>query len=72
VALSGLEMHQNASFVSLPYDELDVQLRGIMQRIHKKCCENGRTEQGRIHYRRGANIAGFSHVARALVAQGIG
>lgn len=72
VALSGLEMHQNASFISLPYDELDVQLHAIMQRIHKKCCENGSADDGSIHYRRGANIAGFKHVASALTAQGVG
>ncbi len=72
VALSGLEMHQNASFISLPYDELDVQLRAIMQRIHEKCVEHGSQNDGFIHYRRGANIAGFEHVAKALIAQGIG
>ena len=72
VAMSGLEMHQNASFISLPYDELDVQLRAIMQRIHDKCREYGTTENGAIDYRRGANLAGFTHVARALVAQGVG
>jgi glutamate dehydrogenase (NADP+) len=48
VALSGLEMHQNASFISLPYDELDVQLRAIMKRIHQKCCDFG---QGRRRLR---------------------
>lgn len=72
VALSGLEMHQNASFISLPYDELDVQLRAIMQRIHTQCCEHGRTKDGFIHYRRGANIAAFKRVTQALLAQGVG
>ena len=72
VAMSGLEMHQNASFISLPYDELDVQLRAIMERIHRKCCEHGRREDGAIDYRRGANIAGFTHVARAMIALGVG
>lgn len=72
VALSGLEMHQNASFTSLPYDELDQQLRNIMRGIHEKCAEHGRSDSGDIHYRRGANIAAFRHIARALVAQGVG
>ena len=71
VALSGLEMHQNASFMILGYDELDEQLQSIMTRIHGKCVEYGR-ENGAVHYRRGANLAGFAHVARALIAQGIG
>jgi glutamate dehydrogenase (NADP+) len=73
VALSGLEMHQNASFISLPYDQLDVQLRAIMQRIHNKCRDHGSEKNGGpINYRRGANLAGFAHVARAMVAQGVG
>ena len=72
VALSGLEMHQNASFKSLGYDELDEELRAIMKRIHEKCCEHGLNDEGRIHYRRGANRAGFSFVASALLAQGVG
>ncbi len=72
VALSGLEMHQNASFISLGYDELDEQLQSIMTRIHAKCVEYGRGDDGLVHYRRGANLAGFTHVARALIAQGIG
>ena len=29
----------------LPYDELDVQLRAIMQRIHTQCCEHGRDDE---------------------------
>ena len=72
VALSGLEMHQNASFISLPYDDLDVQLRAIMERIHTQCCEHGRDDDGFIHYRRGANIAAFTRVTQALLAQGVG
>jgi glutamate dehydrogenase (NADP+) len=72
VALSGLEMHQNASFVSLPDDELDDNLRAIMHRIHVQCCEQGRGESGRINYRRGANRAAFRRVAQALVSQGVG
>ncbi|MEE4278228.1 MAG: NADP-specific glutamate dehydrogenase, partial [Halieaceae bacterium] len=72
VALSGLEMHQNASFISLPYDELDVQLHAIMQRIHEQCCEHGQEEGGFINYRRGANVAAFRRVAQALLAQGVG
>lgn len=71
VALSGLEMHQNASFMTLSYDELDTRLKDIMRRIHDKCEEHGRHDDGVIHYRRGANLAAFSQVARALIAQGV-
>jgi glutamate dehydrogenase (NADP+) len=72
VALSGLEMHQNASFITLPYDELDVQLRAIMRRIHDQCREYGKEEGGIINYRRGANLAAFKRVTQALLAQGVG
>ena len=72
VALSGLEMHQNAAFTSLPFDELDRQLRGIMRNIHAQCVEHGGQDNDFISYRRGANIAAFRYVSRALVAQGVG
>jgi len=72
VALSGLEMQQNASFTSLPYDELDVELQAIMRRIHDQCETHGRDDSGFIHYRRGANRAAFERVAGALIAQGTG
>ena len=72
VALSGLEMHQNASFISLPYDELDVQLQAIMSRIHEQCLRYGRNDDGFVNYRRGANVAAFNRIAGAIVAQGIG
>lgn len=71
VALSGLEMHQNAAFISLSYDELDRKLHEIMRNIHDKCLDHGAAEDDFVHYRRGANRAAFTHVARALVAQGV-
>jgi glutamate dehydrogenase (NADP+) len=72
VALSGLEMHQNAAFTSLPFADLDEQLQSIMQSIHEKCRQHGTEKDKFINYRRGANIAGFAYVSKALLAQGIG
>lgn len=73
VALSGLEMTQNASFTSLSYDELNEKLKHIMCDIHQQCVDhNGEDEDGVIHYRKGANIAAFKRVAAGLIAQGVG
>jgi len=72
VALSGLEMSQNAAFVPMQYEDLDQQLKSIMKRIHQQCVEHGQQQDNFIHYRKGANIAAFTRVADALVAQGVG
>jgi len=69
VAVSGLEMTQNAKRLSWSYDDVDEKLVEIMQTIHKKCTDHG-MEDGRINYMKGANIAGFIKVADAMIAQG--
>ena len=72
VALSGLEMAQNASFSRWQEDRLDQDLLAIMQDIHRQCIENAEEKNGYINYHQGANVAAFKRVAKALVAQGIG
>ncbi|TVR31149.1 MAG: NADP-specific glutamate dehydrogenase [Balneolaceae bacterium] len=69
VAVSGLEMTQNAKRLSWSFDDVDEKLVDIMQTIHKKCTDHG-MEDGRINYMKGANIAGFIKVADAMIAQG--
>jgi glutamate dehydrogenase/leucine dehydrogenase len=69
VAVSGLEMTQNSMRLSWDRDELDRRLHEIMQKIHDKCVQHGE-ENGKINYRKGANIAGFIRVADALVSCG--
>lgn len=69
VAVSGLEMTQNSMRMSWSREELDRRLHGIMQDIHQKCVQYGE-EDGKINYRKGANIAGFIRVADAMVACG--
>ena len=69
VAVSGLEMTQNSMRMSWPRGELDRRLHDIMQDIHGKCVKYGEKD-GKINYRKGANIAGFIRLADAMVACG--
>jgi len=70
VAVSGLEMTQNATHTRWSAKEVDDRLQGIMKSIHEKCVEFGEAESG-IDYLRGANRAGFIKVADSMIAQGI-
>ncbi|MEE3253872.1 MAG: glutamate dehydrogenase, partial [Nitrospinota bacterium] len=70
VAVSGLEMTQNSIRLSWQREELDERLKTIMRDIHQQCVEFG-TENNRVDYVKGANIAGFVKVAEAMVAYGV-
>ncbi|SDU20329.1 NADP-specific glutamate dehydrogenase [Geopseudomonas guangdongensis] len=70
VAVSGLEMSQNAMRLLWTDGEVDAKLHSIMQNIHHACVNYGE-ENGRINYVKGANIAGFVKVADAMLAQGV-
>ena len=71
VAVSGLEMSQNAMRLHWTAGEVDEKLHCIMQSIHAACERYGRDEDGHINYVKGANIAGFVKVADAMLAQGV-
>lgn len=71
VSVSGLEMAQNSQKLSWTEEEVDSKLRRIMQDIHEQCVKYGTEEDGYINYVRGANVAGFMKVARAMMAQGV-
>ncbi|WP_302350647.1 NADP-specific glutamate dehydrogenase, partial [uncultured Duncaniella sp.] len=71
VSVSGLEMAQNSQKLSWSAEEVDNKLKGIMAEIHKQCVKYGTEADGYINYVRGANVAGFMKVARAMMAQGI-
>jgi glutamate dehydrogenase (NADP+) len=71
VATSGLEMTQNAMHLSWTSEEVDTKLHQIMGEIHAQCVKHGRQADGYINYMKGANIAGFMKVAKAMLAQGI-
>ena len=69
VAVSGLEMTQNAGCMRRSREEVDAQLKRIMKSIHENCVKYGK-ENGFVNYVKGANIAGFIKVADAMVQQG--
>jgi glutamate dehydrogenase (NADP+) len=71
VATSGLEMTQNAAHLNWPAEEVDAKLHQIMSSIHQACVNHGKQEDGYINYVKGANIAGFMKVARAMLEQGV-
>ncbi len=71
VATSGLEMSQNAMHLSWSAKEVDEKLHGIMHNIHEQCVKYGTQADGYVNYVKGANIAGFMKVAKAMMAQGI-
>jgi glutamate dehydrogenase (NADP+) len=70
VATSGLEMTQNAMHLSWPAEEVDARLHQIMSEIHDQCLRYGKEEDGYINYMKGANVAGFMKVAKAMLEQG--
>ncbi len=70
VAVSGLEMSQNALHLSWSTEEVDRRLKEIMHNIHASCVEHGRKDDGYINYTDGANIAGFKKVADAMCREG--
>ena len=70
VAVSGLEMSQNAEHYFWSAEEVDEKLHRIMQGIHAACAREGKCADGYIDYVKGANIAGFKKVADAMCQQG--
>lgn len=70
VATSGLEMSQNSLRISWNREEVDARLHQIMRNIHAQCVEYGKTDEG-IDYVKGANIAGFVKIAKAMLAEGV-
>ena len=71
VATSGLEICQNAAHINWTAPEVDQKLHKIMNDIYDMCVEYGKQADGTINYVKGANIAGFMRVAKAMLAQGI-
>ncbi|MBK5722769.1 NADP-specific glutamate dehydrogenase [Dysgonomonas sp. Marseille-P4677] len=71
VSVSGLEMTQNSERLSWSSEEVDGKLKWIMQNIHENCVKYGTEADGYVNYVKGANIAGFMKVAKAVMAQGI-
>jgi glutamate dehydrogenase (NADP+) len=64
-------MTQNAQKLSWTSEEVDQKLQSIMKNIHEQCVKYGTQPDGYINYVKGANVAGFMKVAKAMMAQGI-
>ena len=71
VSVSGLEMTQNAQKLGWSAQEVDERLHQIMENIHAQCVKFGTRPDGTVNYVKGANVAGFMKVARAMMAQGV-
>src|SRR5437763_9590952 len=71
VAVSGLEMSQDALRVSWQREEVDRRLKEIMKAIHKQCRDTADEYGVAGNYVHGANIAGFKKVADAMLDQGL-
>ena len=70
VAVSGLEMTQNAMRLYWTRQEVDERLQMIMHEIHRTCVKHG-TQNDHVNYIDGANVAGFIKVADAMLDQGV-
>ncbi|NND67315.1 MAG: NADP-specific glutamate dehydrogenase [Halioglobus sp.] len=71
VAVSGFEMSQNSLRLQWTAHEVDQRLRETMRRIHDECVEHGTRRGNHVDYFSGANIAGFTKVADAMLAYGV-
>jgi len=71
VATSGLEMSQNSLRLSWTREEVDNRLLLIMKSIHKNCYDTAEAYGKKGDYVTGANIAGFTKVAKAMLAYGV-
>ena len=71
VAVSGLEMSQNAEHLSWTFEDVDGKLEGIMRGIYHAAADAAKAYGHEGNLVVGANIAGFLKVADAMMAQGI-
>lgn len=71
VAVSQLEMQQNAAMASWPAERVDTALRAIMHDIHQRASHTAREFGVQGNLVLGANIAGFRRVADAMIEQGV-
>ena len=71
VATSALEMQQNASRDSWSFEHTEERLARIMSAIHDRCAATADEYGQPGNYVAGANIAGFTKVADAMLALGV-
>jgi glutamate dehydrogenase (NADP+) len=71
VAVSGLEMSQDAQRLHWAREEVDARLKQIMKAVHERCLSTAAEYGTPGNYVHGANIAGFIRVADAMLDQGL-
>jgi glutamate dehydrogenase (NADP+) len=71
VAVSGLEMAQNAQFIHWSREYVDAKLQELMKEIHDNSWRTAKEYGCPGNYVAGANIAGFLKVADAMIEQGL-
>ncbi len=71
VAVSALEMQQNAALASWTFAEVDKRLKDTMSNIHGSCVHYARKFSKPGNYVDGANIGGFLRVAQAMLSHGV-
>nr|WP_067486521.1 NADP-specific glutamate dehydrogenase [Actinomadura hibisca] len=71
VAVSGLEMRQNAGRELWTFERVEQELTRIMTELHANVAETADRYGAPGDYVTGANIAGFERVADAVLAQGL-
>ena len=71
VAISGLEMSQNAMRTTWSFEEVDQRLQQIMKNIYRQSVDAAEAYGVAGNLSVGANIAGFVKVADAMMAQGL-
>lgn len=71
VAVSGLEMAQDSMRLRWSREEVETRLRTIMRTIHRSCLDAASVYGRPGDYLAGANIAGFTKVASAMLDQGL-
>lgn len=71
VGVSALEMAQNSARMSWTFEEVEDQLKQMMQSIYRQCTKTADEYGHSGNLIVGANIAGFRKVADAMIAQGV-
>ena len=71
VLVSGLEMSQNAEHLSWTFEEVDGKLESLMRDMFHNVDDTARAYGHEGDFVMGANIAGFTKVADAMMAQGV-
>lgn len=71
VAVSALEMSQNSERLSWTFEEVDGQLKQIMETIYNNIATTAKEFGAEDDFVVGANITGFLKVAKAVEAQGV-